>query len=75
MEGSVALMQAVVGSNPQLIHFYPFEGASVAERLRDQRGNLDLREVAMRDGDGGGGVHFGSAGPDLSSAVARHVSG
>jgi hypothetical protein len=74
-DGSVALMQAVVASNPQLIHFYPFAGATEAERLRDHRGHLDLHEVIMRDGDGGGKISFGRTGPDLSTEVVATFRG
>ena len=58
LTGSGAQLQALVENDPHLIHFYPFEGATNTERLHDRRGNLDLHEVTMRDGDGGGRLEF-----------------
>jgi ferric-dicitrate binding protein FerR (iron transport regulator) len=70
MKGSAAQLQALAEDDPHLIHFYPFEGTTTKERCRDRRGNLDLHEVAMRDGDGGGRLKFTRTGPDLSTQVA-----
>jgi hypothetical protein len=52
--GSVAQLRQVVAAHPNLIHHYTFEGATRAERCRDKRGDLHLREIIMRDGRGGG---------------------
>jgi hypothetical protein len=67
--GSAAMLQARAESDPRLVHYYPFEGATDQERLRDRRGNLDLAEVMMRDGDGGGRLAF-TTGPDPTTQVA-----
>jgi hypothetical protein len=69
LTGSGAQLQALVENDPHLIHFYPFEGATNTERLHDRRGNLDLHEVTMRDGDGGGRLEFARTGPDPSTEV------
>jgi len=69
MTASAAMLQALAGDDPHLIHFYPFEGQTSAERLRDRRGTLDLHEVAMRDGNGGGRLEFLRSGPDPSTQV------
>ena len=69
MTGSAAAMQALVGSEPHLIHYYTFEGETSADRLRDRRGDLDLSEVAMRNGNGGGHLAFTRTGPDPSLNV------
>jgi ferric-dicitrate binding protein FerR (iron transport regulator) len=63
LAGPAAGVQALVEKDPHLIHFYPFEGEKDVERLRDRRAlsnctRLDLHEVAMRDGDGGGKLEF-----------------
>jgi hypothetical protein len=55
---SASMFQALVESNAHLIHCYPLEGATNEERLLDRRGELNLREVSMRDGDGGGRLEF-----------------
>ena len=68
LAGSAALMQALAEGDPHLIHYYPFEGETKTDKLRDQRGNLDLHEVAMRDG-GGGRLEFLRTGPDPSTPV------
>ena len=67
--GSASLLQALVEGDPHLIHSYPFQGATNAERFRDRRGNLDLHEVIMRDGDGGQRLEFKRSGPDPSIQV------
>jgi hypothetical protein len=69
MSGSAAALRALMASDSHLIHFYPFEGATDKERLRDCRGNLDLVDVPMRDGDGGGRIEFTRTGPDTSVQV------
>jgi hypothetical protein len=63
LAGSAALLRALAENDPHLVHFYPFEGENDPERLRDRRANsngtgLDLHEVKMRDGDGGGKLEF-----------------
>ncbi len=75
LAGSAAMLQALAGSDPHLIHHYPFEGATDRERLRDRRGNLDLFEVTMRDGDGGGRLAFARSGPDPSTHVVLPFRG
>jgi hypothetical protein len=70
LTASAALLQALVESDPHLIHSYPFDGATNMEKLRDRRGNLDLHQVVMRDGDGGGRLEFARTGPDPSIQVA-----
>jgi hypothetical protein len=74
MAGSAAMLRALEESESHLIHSYPFEGATLEERLRDRRGNLDLREVKIRDGNDGGQLVFSSSlssgGPDPSLQVA-----
>ena len=69
LTGSASLLQTLAENDPHLIHFYPFEGATNTERLRDRRGNLDLHEVTMRDGDAGGRLEYARTGPDPSTHV------
>jgi hypothetical protein len=51
--GSVARWRRMAAAHPRLVHHYTFEGATRAERFRDRRGELHLREVVMSRGSGG----------------------
>ncbi len=56
-----------VQSDPRLAHLWSFEGWTVAEKLRDWRGELHLHEVFMFGGSGGGRVGYFSAGASSAS--------
>jgi hypothetical protein len=55
---SVARLRALIAAETHLRHHYTFEGATVAERCRDKRGDLHLHEIAMHDGRDGGELEF-----------------
>jgi hypothetical protein len=63
----VALLRAMVAAEPQLIHQYTFEGSTPAEKCRDRRGDLDLAEVVMVSGRGGGAMQYTLPGLDQTS--------
>lgn len=62
--GSVGRLRAMVAADPRLIHHYPFEGATAAEKCRDRRGDLDLGEVVMAGGRGEGRLDYSAGGID-----------
>jgi hypothetical protein len=69
--GSVARLREIVSRHPNLIHHYPFEGATLEEKCRDRRGGLDLEQVVMFGGRGGGALNPSADGFDASTnAVA-----
>jgi hypothetical protein len=71
--GSVARLRQIVDRHPNLIHHYTFEGATLEEKYHDGRGGLDLSEVVMFDGRGGGTLNPAAQGFDEStSAVASY---
>ena len=69
--GSVARLRTLVAASGGLIHHYTFEGASPEEKRRDRRGNLDLAEAVMRDGNGGGKIDYSAVGLDATSEAIR----
>jgi hypothetical protein len=73
ISGSVARLRQLVDHHPNLIHHYTFEGATLEEKYRDRRGDLDLSEVVMFAGRGGGALNPAAQGFDQStSAVAPY---
>jgi len=73
--GSVAGLRRMVTSEPSLIHHYPFEGDSVAQRLADHRGRLHLAEVVMAGGEGAGQLRTGCRGWDPTTRAVRPFRG
>jgi hypothetical protein len=71
MGGSVARLQALVATDPHLLHHYTFEGLTPAQECRDRRGDLPLYEVAMSGGSGGGRIDYSAPGPDPSAWAVR----
>lgn len=67
--GSVERLRRLVASEPGLMHHYPFEGQSLAQRLADRRGDLHLAEVIMAGGNGNGQLATGCRGFDPSTRV------
>jgi hypothetical protein len=73
--GSVARLREIVSRHPNLIHHYPFEGNTLEEKCRDRRGGLDLEQVVMFAGRGGGALNASADGFDPSTnAVAAYRS-
>ncbi len=71
--GSAAGLRALVAEHPDLIHHYPFEGVTQAEKLRDTRGDLDLVEVVMYLADGDEPFGYRRPGVDATTnAVASY---
>ncbi len=73
--GSIARLRRTVTSQPGLVHHYPFEGDSVAQRLADHRGGLHLAEVVMAGGDGAGRLQTDCRGFDPTSRAVRFWRG
>ena len=73
--GSVAQLREIVARHPNLIHHYTFEGSTLEEKLRDRRGGLDLSEVVMFDGRGGGALNPAAQGFDASTAAVAPYRG
>lgn len=69
--GSVARLRGTVASESGLMHHYPFEGHSAAQRLADPRGGLHLVEVVMAGGDGGGRLESPCRGFDPTTRAVR----
>jgi len=69
--GSVAALRSLVSQEPRLLHHYTFEGATRAEKCRDNQGGLDLAEVVMADGRGDGNMDYAAEGLDHSSNAVR----
>jgi len=69
--GSVAGFRALVARHPNLIHHYTFEGVTRQEKCRDKKGNLDLIEVVMHGGDGGGSLDYALSGLDATTNAVR----
>jgi len=71
--GSVAGFRALVAGHPNLIHHYTFEGVTEEEKRRDKKGGLDLAEVVMHGGRGGGRLDYLARGLDATTnAVAPY---
>ena len=66
---SVAELRQLAAKHPHLIHHYPFEGAAPREQCRDRRGQLDLSEVVMSGGRGGGALRWSVRGFDATSTA------
>lgn len=73
--GSVARLRRMVAAEPALIHHYPFEGDSDAQRLADCRGGLHLAEVVMAGGDGAGRLQTACRGFDPTTQAVRPSRG
>lgn len=69
--GSVADFRALVSSNKNLFHHYTFEGRSRKQKCSDKHGNLDLSEVVMADGRGGGSLEYSHDGFDATTNAVR----
>ena len=65
--GSVAALRALVARHANLIHHYTFEGVTEGEKRRDKRGDLDLVEVVMHGGRGGGELDYSASGIDATT--------
>lgn len=68
---SVPRWRQVVQQDGRLAHLWSFEGWVPGEKLRDWRGGLDLHEVVMFAGAGGGRVEYFATG---AGALSRAVS-
>ena len=65
--GSAARLRALVAKHPRLIHHYPFEGTTRAEKCQDCRGDLHLAEAVMHTGRGGGQIDYTAEGFDSTT--------
>ena len=65
--GSVGKLRSLVAKHPRLIHHYPFEGTTRAEKCQDCRGDLHLAEAVMHTGRGGGTVGYTAEGLDATT--------
>ncbi len=65
--GSVAGLRSMVAKHVRLIHHYPFEGTTRAEKCQDWRGGLHLAEAVMHTGRGGGRIDYTAEGLDETS--------
>ena len=66
-DGSVAELRSLVAKHPRLIHHYPFEGTSRAEKRQDCRRDLHLSEAVMLTGRGGGLIGYTAQGFDATT--------
>jgi concanavalin A-like lectin/glucanase superfamily protein/FecR-like protein len=65
--GSVGKLRSLVAKHPRLIHHYPFEGTTRAEKCQDCRGDLHLAEAVMHTGRGGGSLGYTAQGFDATT--------
>jgi len=69
--GSVAAMRALVSAEPHLVHHWPLEGNCPEQVFRDQKGHLNLIEVVMLGGRGGGTLNSTAEGFDRTTSAVQ----
>lgn len=71
----ISRLRAAVASHPALIHHYPFEGSTAAQRRQDHSGQLHLVEVVMSGGRGETQPRFVLAPPGADQWAFHPVRG